>query len=60
MRIVRELLICLVLLGRVGLVAPKQHVVAFGKWTIVKGMVGEDERTRLDLKMRPLLVDGQS
>jgi hypothetical protein len=45
------------LLGRIGLAAPKQHVVAFGKWTTIKWMVGEDERTALDLKIRPLLVD---
>jgi len=57
---VRCWLACFLLLGRIGLAAPKQHVVAFGKWTTVKWMVGQDERTALDLKMRSLLVDGQT
>ena len=53
------LLVCLLLLGRIGLATTKQHVVASGKWTTVKLMVGEDERTP-DLKIRALLVDGQT
>src|SRR5229473_2915625 len=60
MRTVRRLFVCVVLLGPFGLAAPKQHTVVFGKWTTVKWMVGDDERTALDLKIRPLLVDGQS
>ena len=56
----RGLLLCFLLLGRVGLAAPKQHVVALGKWTTVKGMVEEDEHTAFDLKIRPLLVDRQT
>jgi hypothetical protein len=59
MRTFPRLLLCVVLLGRIGLAAPKPHTVVFGKWTTVKWMVGEDERTALDLKIRPLLVDGQ-
>jgi hypothetical protein len=57
---IRMLLVCLLLLGGIGMAASRQHVIAFGKWTTVKWMVGEDERTGLDLKMRSLLVDGQS
>jgi hypothetical protein len=53
-------LACFLLLGRIGLAAPRQHVVAFGKWTTVKWLVGQDERTALDLKMRSLLVDGRT
>lgn len=60
MRIARGLLLCLLLLGRIAVAAPKPHVVAFGKWTTVKWMVGEDERTVIDLKVRALLVDGQT
>jgi hypothetical protein len=60
MKTVSGLLVSLLLLGRMGLAAPKQRVVALGKWTMVKLMVGEDERTALDLKVRPLLVDGQA
>ena len=60
MKTVGSLLVCLVLLGRIGLAAPKPHVVAFGKWTTVKWLVGEDERTAFNLKIRPLLIDSQS
>ena len=60
MKTVCGLLGYVLLLGRIGLAAPKQHVVALGKWTTVKLMVGEDERTALDLKVRALLVDGQT
>jgi hypothetical protein len=60
MRIARGLLVCLLLLGRIAVAAPKPHVVAFGKWTTIKWMVGEDEHTVIDLKVRALLVDGQT
>jgi hypothetical protein len=60
MKTVHHLLACFLLLGRIGLAAPKQHIVAFGRWTTVKWMVGENEHTVLDLKIRPLLVDGRS
>lgn len=53
-------LVCLLLLAGSALAAPKQHVVGFGKWMTVKWMVGEDEHTAIDLKMRALLVDGQT
>ena len=39
--------------------AAKPHVVSLGKWTTVKWMVGEDENESLDLKIRPLMVDGR-
>ena len=50
MKTVCGLLVYVLLLGRIGLAAPTQHVVGLGKWTTVKLMVGEDERTALDLK----------
>ena len=51
---------CLLMFGRFGIASPKQHLVAFGKWTTIKWMVGEDEHTAIDLKIHPLLVDGQT
>jgi hypothetical protein len=60
MRTSGGLLVCVLLLGGFGLAASKPHTVVFGKWTTVKWMVGEDERTATDLKTRPLLVDGQT
>jgi hypothetical protein len=59
MRTVRGLLVGFVVLGQISLAAPKQHTVGFGKWTTVKWMVGSDEQTAMNLKIRPLLVDGQ-
>lgn len=48
-----------VLLAPAALAATKPHAVAFGKWTTVQWMVGPDEDQPLDLKIRPLLVDGR-
>ncbi|MEP6642994.1 MAG: hypothetical protein ABJA69_00755 [Acidobacteriaceae bacterium] len=39
--------------------ASKPHVVSFGKWTSVKWMVGTDENTALDLKVRAIYVDSR-
>jgi hypothetical protein len=60
MKTVRGLLVCVLLFGGFGLAAPKPHTVAFGKWTTVKWMAGEDEHTAIEIKIRPLLVDGQT
>lgn len=60
MPMLRGLVACLLLLPPMALAAPKPHTVAFGKWTTIKWMGGEDERSVVDLKMRPLFVDGQS
>ncbi|HSS99732.1 MAG TPA: hypothetical protein VLK33_22010 [Terriglobales bacterium] len=38
--------------------APKPHSVAFGKWTSIKWMIGPNEDQPIDLKIRPLLIDG--
>jgi hypothetical protein len=39
--------------------ATKPHVVSFGKWITVKWLTGHDEDHPLDLKVRPLMVDGR-
>jgi len=46
------------LLSSAALAAPKPHTIAFGKWTTVKWMIGPNEDQPIDLKIRPLLVDG--
>ena len=38
----------------------KPHVIAFGKWTTIKWCAGANEAQCLDMKMRPLYVDGRS
>jgi hypothetical protein len=50
---------CFLLLAPLIFAAPKQHVVTFGKWTTIKWLVGEDESTAINVKIRPLLVDGR-
>ncbi len=61
----RHLLYCIfcltVILGLAGaaLAAPRTHVVLFGKWTPVKLFVGFNEDKSMDMKIRPLLVDGR-
>ncbi len=47
-------LACLLLLG-----AAKPKVVSFGRWMSVKWLVGAQEETALELKVRPLLVNGE-
>ena len=60
MAMIRGFVVCMLLLGGIALAASKPHVVAFGKWATVKWMVGDDEHTALELKVRSLLVDGQA
>lgn len=38
---------------------PKPHVITFGKWTTVKFFLGPNEKNSMDLKIRPLMVDGK-
>jgi hypothetical protein len=45
-------------LSSVALSAPKPHTVAFGKWTTIKWMIGPVEDQPIDLKIRPLVIDG--
>src|SRR5216684_3108083 len=59
MRTTLRLLACTILFAGVGFAAPKQHVVAFGKWSCIK-LPGEDEAVApIDLKSRALYVDGR-
>jgi hypothetical protein len=39
--------------------APKIHQITFGKATTVKWLVGSDEKTELELKVRPMYVDAR-
>jgi hypothetical protein len=39
--------------------ASKPHGVVFGKWIAVKWMIGPEESQPVDLKVRPLIVDGK-
>jgi hypothetical protein len=41
------------------LAAVKGHTVLFGKWTTVKWMIGPNTDQPVDLKVRPLVVDGR-
>lgn len=51
-------LILLVMAPSVGLAASKVHTVAFGKWTIVSWVAGNEDTKPLSMKVRPLVVDG--
>jgi len=57
---ISKAVICVAVFGAIATAAAKPHVVTFGKWMTVKWTVGDDERTAVDLKIRPLLVDGQT
>jgi len=61
MRIVEKLLavFCLLLAISAPLSAtPKTHVVAFGHWTTTRILTGMNQDQPLEIKIRPLLVDG--
>ena len=57
---VRGVVMCLFFFAGIATAGSKPHVIAFGKWTTVKWMVGNDENTIVELKTRALLVDGQT
>ena len=50
---------CLAISAPLTFASPKQHVVSFGKWATIKWLVGEDESQAINVKVRPLLVDGR-
>jgi len=52
-------LIAALLCPVVATAAAKPHVISFGQWTTVQWFVGSDESKALDLKVRPLHVDGR-
>jgi len=51
-------LVCILLAGGT-YAAAKPHVVSFGKWQSVKWFVGATQEKALDLKVRPLYIDGK-
>jgi hypothetical protein len=53
-------LLLLLVLNSSALAAAKAHTVVFGKWITVKWMIGSNEDQPIDLKIRPLLVDGHA
>jgi hypothetical protein len=59
MKIGITLLVFTALCSRPGFAVPKVHVVAFGKWTAIK-VAEDDEATPVEMKTRPLLVDGRT
>jgi len=50
----------MVVFSNAGLAAPKPHVVALGKWISVKWRAADDEGNPVDVKIRPLYVDGRT
>ncbi len=50
----------MVLCTGTGFAAPKQHVVSLGKWTSVKWLAEDSEGKAVDVKIRPLYVDGRT
>jgi hypothetical protein len=52
-------LLSLTLLSWPALAAVKPHTITFGKGTTVKWLIGPNEDQPIDLKIRPLLVDGR-
>jgi len=57
----QTLKVCLLLATLVdsALTASKPHVITFGRWTTVKVFAGSREDTPLEVKVRPLFVDGK-
>jgi hypothetical protein len=52
--------LCILLLAGMSSAAGKLHTVALGKWSSVKVLVGDDESTPAEMKIRPLVVDGRT
>ena len=50
---------CTLLMACPVLAASRTHVVALGKWTTVKFPAGDDSRELVDIKIRPVYVDGK-
>jgi hypothetical protein len=59
MRPILNLFLTALILASVAQGATKPHVIVFGKWTTVKWFTGPDENQSVDLKVRPLVVDGR-
>jgi hypothetical protein len=50
----------MILLIGSGAAVSKQHIVAFGKWCSIKWQADGDEGKPVDVKIRPLYVDGKT
>jgi hypothetical protein len=55
----RQLILLLLLAAPIAFAAAKPHTVVFGKSITVKWLVGPEESRATDLKVRPLLLNGQ-
>ena len=53
-------LVCVLLLCASAMAAAKPHVVAFGKWTTIKWVSGDEPGKPEDIRVRPLYVDGHT
>jgi hypothetical protein len=53
-------LVCILLLCASAMAAAKPHVVAFGKWTTIKWVSGDEPGKPEDVRVRPLYVDGHT
>jgi hypothetical protein len=58
LRLMRPLLL-IVLLTISASAATKPKIISFGRWTTVQWWVGADDRNPVDLRVRPLLVNGE-
>jgi len=54
-----RILVCTLLMACTGLAASRTHVITLGKWTTVKWPAGDDSRELVDIKIRPVYVDGR-
>jgi hypothetical protein len=57
---VLQIVSCIVLLSLPGNAAPKLHVVALGRWTTISWRGEDTESQPIQLKIRPLYVDGRT
>jgi|HubBroStandDraft_6_1064221.scaffolds.fasta_scaffold122435_1 hypothetical protein len=59
MRSLLSLSLTTLLLATITQAATKPHIISFGKWTTVKWLAGPEESQPVDLRVRPLYVDGR-
>jgi hypothetical protein len=55
-----QILSCIVLLSLPGLAASKPHLVGLGRWTTIPWREQDSEAKPIQLKIRPLYVDGRT
>ena len=55
-----KILTCILLLGLPATAAPKPHVVALGRWTTISWRQQDTESKPIQLKIRPLYIDGRT